>query len=111
MANQWDLLGQVVVEGAAEEQVVEEGDAVVWAVGEGAAVVQVDLGAVDLADLEAVVEVHYEDQQGGLSLFLLSPLSFTLSAGLSGASTAGPSIFSWKIVKLTYLVLEYLFCR
>ena len=60
--DQQDLLEQVVVEGAAEEQAVEEGAAMVQVVGEGAAEVQVELG---VADLEAVVEVHYEDQQGG----------------------------------------------
>ena len=44
--DQQDLLGHTAVEGAVEEQVVEE----------GAAVVQVDLGVADLADLEAAVE-------------------------------------------------------
>ena len=46
--DQWDLLGQVAVEGASEEQVVED----------GAAFMQVDLGVAELANLESPVEVH-----------------------------------------------------
>ena len=89
MANQQDLLGQVAVEGAAEEQVVDEGAAVVQVVGEGTAEVQVDLGA---ADLEAVVKVHYDDQQGVIVIIVIVAIVICIVPRIIGGSMVGPSI-------------------
>ena len=111
MANQWDLLGKAVVEGAAEEQVVEEEEAVVQVAGEGASVVQVDLGVVDLANLEAGVEVHYEDQQGVIVIIFIVATVIWIICRIIRAQCGRTFHFYQKIVKFTYLVLEYLFHR
>ena len=85
-ANQQNLLRQVVVEGAAEEQVVEEGDPMEQVVGEGAAVVQVDLGGRFGGCCGCALGGPV-----GVLLSLLS-LSFALLSGFLGGSAAGPSI-------------------